>query len=266
MNILVCVKQVPDTTEIKIDPVKHTLIRDGVPSIVNPFDAYALELGVRLKEQAGGKVTVLSMGPNQAVEALKSCLAVGADAAYLASDRAFGGSDTLATSYVISCALKAIEKKTGEPFDLILCGKQAIDGDTGQVGPSLAEHLGYASLTYAVNADVVDGKLQVKREYDEGYDILEAAMPLVMTVIKTPWEPRYPTIRSRLAANRAPINVVTAADIEIELERAGLKGSPTKVQKTYTPVREKHCVTIKEESDAASALKLAGLMADTKLI
>lgn len=149
MNILVCVKQVPDTTEIKIDPVKHTLIRDGVPSIVNPFDAYALELGVRLKEQAGGKVTVLSMGPNQAVEALKSCLAVGADAAYLASDRAFGGSDTLATSYVISCALKAIEKKTGEPFDLILCGKQAIDGDTGQVGPSLAEHLGYASLTYA---------------------------------------------------------------------------------------------------------------------
>ena len=129
MNILVCVKQVPDTTEIRIDPVTNTLIRAGVPSIVNTFDAYALEVAARLKEAVGGKVTVLSMGPEQAKNALKECLAVGADEAYLFSDRVFGGSDTLATSYVLSCAIKAVEERTGEKFDLILCGKQAIDGD-----------------------------------------------------------------------------------------------------------------------------------------
>lgn len=141
MNILVCVKQVPDTTEIKIDPVTNTLIRAGVPSIVNPFDAYALEMAVRLKEKMGGKVTVVSMGPAQAKEALKSCLAVGADQAFLVTDRAFGGSDTLATSYILSCAVKKMEADQGAPFDFIFCGKQAIDGDTGQVGPSLAQHL-----------------------------------------------------------------------------------------------------------------------------
>ena len=137
MNILVCVKQVPDTTEIKIDPVTNTLIRAGVPSIVNPFDAYALEMAVRLKEKAGGKITVVSMGPAQAKEALKSCLAVGADQAFLVTDRAFGGSDTLATSYILSCAVKKMEEDQGAPFDFTFCGKQALDGDT-----ILWEHLG----------------------------------------------------------------------------------------------------------------------------
>ena len=141
MNILVCIKQVPDTTEIKIDPVKHTLIREGVPSIVNPFDACALEMAVRLKEKEGGKVIVISMGPAQAKNALKECLAVGADQAFLVTDRAFGGSDTLATSYILSRAIAAVEAKTGEKFDLIFCGKQAIDGDTAQVGPQIAERL-----------------------------------------------------------------------------------------------------------------------------
>lgn len=265
MNILVCVKQVPDTTEIKVDPVKNTLIRDGVPSIVNPYDAYALEMGVRLKEQVGGTVSVLSMGPPQAKEALKSCLAVGADKAYLASDRAFGGSDTLATSYILSCAIKAIEKQ-GAKFDLILTGKQAIDGDTGQVGPSLAEHLDYPSLTYAVDSTVEDGQLHVKREYDEGYDIIKSNLPMVMSVVKTPYEPRYPSIRSKMAANRTEITMITAADVEIELERAGLKGSPTKVKKTYTPVHDKNGVKIKEETNEASALKLAAMLWDAKLI
>lgn len=175
MNILVCVKQVPDTTEIKIDPVTNTLIRAGVPSIVNPFDAYALEVAVRLKESVGGKVTVVSMGPEQAKNALKECLAVGADQAYLVSGREFGGSDTLATSYVLSCAVRALEEKEGAPFDLIFCGKQAIDGDTGQVGPELAEHLDCAQITYASDAVLEDGKLKVKRESDEGYDSQNAS-------------------------------------------------------------------------------------------
>jgi electron transfer flavoprotein alpha/beta subunit len=163
MNILVCIKQVPDTTEIKINPETNTLMREGVPSIVNTFDAYALELGVRLKEKHGGKVTVMSMGPDQAKAALKECLSVGADEAYLLSDRAFGGSDTLATSFILASFASHLEKEKGK-FDLILCGKQAIDGDTGQVGPEMAEHLGLAQVTYAADIRVEDGKTLVKRE------------------------------------------------------------------------------------------------------
>ncbi len=141
MNMLVCVKQVPDTTEIKIDPVNNTLIREGVPSIVNPFDGYALEAAARIKDKdPDAKIVVLSMGPEQAKAALKECLAIAADKAYLVSGRAFGGSDTLATSYIISEAIKKVEEKEGK-FDVIFCGKQAIDGDTAQVGPEIAEHL-----------------------------------------------------------------------------------------------------------------------------
>lgn len=173
MNILVCIKQVPDTTEIKIDPVKHTLIREGVPSIVNPFDACALEMAVRLKEKEGGKVIVVSMGPAQAKNALKECLSVGADQAFLVTDRAFGGSDTLATSYILSRAIAAVEAKTGEKFDLIFCGKQAIDGDTAQVGPEIAEHMDLPHVTLATAVEMVDGKLHVTRDTDEGHDLVE---------------------------------------------------------------------------------------------
>lgn len=230
MNILVCVKQVPDTTEIKIDPVKNTLIRAGVPSIVNPFDAYALELAVRLKEKHGGTVTVISMGPEQAKLALKECLSVGADEAILISDRKFGGSDTLATSYILSSVIN----KLGE-FDVVFCGKQAIDGDTGQVGPEIAENLGIAQVTYASDIKF-DGKiLKVKREVEEGYEILEVNTPALITVIKTRIEPRYPTLKSKMAANKAVIKTISSEDIEIDYERIGLKGSPTKVKKTFTP-------------------------------
>lgn len=152
MNILVCIKQVPDTTEIKIDPVTNTLIRAGVPSIVNPFDAYALEIAARIKDVTPGtKITLLSMGPEQAKAALKECLAVGGDKAYLVSDRAFGGADTLATSYTLKTAIEKLEETEGK-FDIIFCGKQAIDGDTAQVGPEIAEHLDYPQVTYAVEA------------------------------------------------------------------------------------------------------------------
>ena len=151
-NILVCIKQVPDTTEIRIDPVKKTLIREGVPSIVNPFDAYALELAARIKDkEPGTKITLVSMGPPQAENALRECLAVGGDKAYLVSGREFGGSDTLATSYILSCAIKKLEELEGK-FDIIFCGKQAIDGDTAQVGPEIAEHIGLPQVTYAFNA------------------------------------------------------------------------------------------------------------------
>lgn len=262
MNILVCVKQVPDTTEIKIDPVTNTLIRAGVPSIVNPFDAYALELAVRLKEQYGGSITVISMGPEQAKAALKECLSVGADKAVLISDRAFGGSDTLATSYILSTAIRTLGN-----FDLIFCGKQAIDGDTGQVGPEIAEHLGYSQVTYA--ADIVElneDKITVKRENEEGFEVIEAQLPAVITVIKTAFEPRYATIKSKMAANRINIPTMTSTDIEIDTERIGLKGSPTKVKKTFTPRLKKAGVKIKEETASETVSKLLSMLSDAKLI
>ena len=189
MKIIVCVKQVPDTTEIKIDPVTNTLIRAGVPSIVNPYDAYALETALRLKERYGAEVLVISMGPEQAKEALKECLAVGADRAWLISDRAFGGSDTLATSFVLSRAVAWLSKELGD-VGLILCGKQAIDGDTAQVGPEMAEHLDLPQITYASDAELSEDGVLVKRENDDGYDMIKTKLPAVVTVTKISGETR----------------------------------------------------------------------------
>lgn len=236
MNILVCIKQVPDTTEIKIDPVKHTLIREGVPSIVNPFDACALEMAVRLKEKEGGKVIVISMGPAQAKNALKECLAV--------------------------------EAKTGEKFDLIFCGKQAIDGDTAQVGPEIAEHMDLPHVTLATAVEMADGKLHVTRDTDEGHDLVEVSLPALVTVTKTTYDPRYPTIKSKMAANRAVIEEITNSDPDMvcEPERLGLNGSPTKVKKTFTPVQTKDAVILNEETGSESAVKLAALLSEAKII
>lgn len=265
MNLLVCIKQVPDTTEIRIDPVTNTLIRAGVPSIVNPFDAYALETALRLKDEHGGRVVVATMGPEQAKNALKECLAMGADQAYLCSDRAFGGSDTLATSYILSRAIKTIEEREGT-FDAIFCGKQAIDGDTAQVGPEIAEHLGYPQVTYAVEAHMVDDELLVKRETEEGYEIIEVPFPCLVTVTKPKFEPRYPSMRGRMAANRAQIPTLTSAEIQLDLSRAGLKGSPTKVSKTFTPSVKQGGIIISEDSSAASARKLAQILEQAGII
>lgn len=267
MNICVCIKQVPDTNEIKIDPVKHTLIRAGVPSIVNPFDTYAQEVGVRLKEKLGGRLVVITMGPPQAKEAIRSCLAVGADAGYLISGRKFGGSDTLATSYILSESIKAVEEKEGIKFDLILCGKQAIDGDTAQVGPEIAEHLGIPQVTYALDIKEVDGELQVKRECDAGYDMISVKLPAVVTVVKLPYEPRYPTYKTRKESKTKEIPVLSEADLTtIDLERCGLGGSPTKVKSTYTPVREKTGVVIRGMRVEAAAAKLVELVQDAKIL
>lgn len=267
MNILVCIKQVPDTTEIKIDPVTNTLIRAGVPSIVNPFDAYALEAAARIKDNnPDTKIVVLSMGPEQAKAALKECLGIAADKAYLVSDRAFGGSDTLATSYIISETIKKVEELEGS-FDAIFCGKQAIDGDTAQVGPEIAEHLGLPQVTYGLEAELDGTALKIKKETEEGAEIIEIKTPCVVTYTKPSFDPRYPTIKRKMVANRAEIPTLTAADLPaIDLERAGLKGSPTKVKKTFVPQKKTGGIKIKEASNEDSAKKLFGMLCEAKVL
>ena len=273
MEIVVCIKQVPDTTEIKIDPVTNTLIRAGVPSIVNPFDAYALELAVQYKEKYApdAKITVLSMGPEQAKAALKECLSVGADEAYLVSDRAFGGSDTLATGYIISTTLKKLcEMKGIEKFDIIFCGKQAIDGDTAQVGPQTAEYMDLPQVTYAVDMEecTTAGAVRVKKECEDGFRVIEMNMPCVITVTKPKFEPRYATIKSKMAANKKQIPTITAADMEgmIDLSRAGLKGSPTKVRKTFVPQKKQGGIKIEADNAAEAAAKLVAMLSEAKVI
>jgi electron transfer flavoprotein beta subunit len=232
MDIIVCIKQVPDTTEVKINPETNTLVRDGVPSIVNPFDENAIEAALQLKEAHGGKVTVITMGPPQAAEALKTTIAMGADEVYLVSDRAFAGSDTWATSYTLSQAIK----KLGN-FDLILCGKQAIDGDTAQVGPGIAEWLGLPQVTFAVKmtADPATKKAQVERLLEEANEIVETPLPAVVTVVKQMNTPRLPSLKGMMRAKKAEVKMLNAAQIEGDPKNLGLNGSPTSVVKIFTP-------------------------------
>lgn len=267
MNILVCVKQVPDTTIIKIDPVKHTLIRQGVPSILNTFDTYALETALRIRQSVGeGKITALSMGPEQAKDILKECISVGADEAYLISDRAFGGADTLATSRTIAEAIRVLEEKQGAPFDLIFCGKQAIDGDTAQVGPEISQHLNRALLTYALEAAVEGDTVKIRRESDEGYDWYAAKMPAVITVTKTSYDLRYPSLKGKMASRKAVIPTLTSAEVIVPEEKRGLKGSPTKVKKTFTPTLSKTGLRLEGMTGAEAGAKLAEVLAEAKLV
>ena len=267
MNILVCIKQVPDTTEIRIDPVKNTLIREGVPSIVNPFDGYALEAAARIKDKnPDAKIVVLSMGPEQAKNALKECLAIAADKAYLVSDRAFGGSDTLATSYIISQTIAKVEELEGK-FDAIFCGKQAIDGDTAQVGPEIAEHLGYPQVTYGLEAEAEGDTIRVKKEVEEGVEVIAVKTPCVVTFTKPAWDPRYPTIKRKMAANRAEIPTLDDTMFpEMDTTRIGLKGSPTHVKKTFVPQKKTGGVKIQEADNETSAKKLFELLSGASII
>jgi electron transfer flavoprotein beta subunit len=261
MEIVVCVKQVPDTTEVKIDPVTNTLIRQGVPSIVNPFDKNAVEAALQLKEKHGGKVTVISMGPSQAREALKECLAMGADEAILISDRAFGGADTLATSYTLAAAVK----KLGLP-DMIICGKQAIDGDTAQVGPEMAEHLDMAQITCVSKIEFEGQTVRVEREHEEGYEIIEAQTPVLLTVLKSINEPRLPTVKGTMKANRKQIPVWTAGDMAVNPEQLGLKGSPTQVRRIFTPPQRVQGELIQADSPREAAALLMKRLLAAKIV
>lgn len=262
MEIVVCVKQVPDTTEVKIDPVTNTLIRQGVPSILNPFDKNAVEAALQLKEAYGGKVTALSMGPPQAKYALKECLAMGADAAILISDPAFGGSDTLATSYTLGAAIR----KLGN-FDIILFGKQAMDGDTAQVGPETAEHLGVAQVTYASKIEVGGEIARIEREHEEGYEIIEVQLPAVVTVIKTlNYEPRHATVKGTIKANRTEIPVWTASNLTVAEGHLGLKGSPTQVRRIFTPPSRIQGVLIKKDTAREAVVELMQRLSEAKIV
>ncbi|MDR0857973.1 MAG: electron transfer flavoprotein subunit beta/FixA family protein [Oscillospiraceae bacterium] len=267
MNILVCVKQVPDINELKTDTASNSLPIDKAPKIVNTLDAYALETAVRLKDaDAATKIVVLTMGSESAKEALKSALSVGADKAYRVGDDALADSDTLATSYLLSSAAKTLEAREGLTFDLILCGKQASDGDTAQVGSQLAEHLGYPQITSALEISVADGKVRARRETGDGFEVVETALPAVVTISKTEYEPRYASVKTKMAANRAEIPVLTVADLELDAARIGLAGSPTKLRNTYVPQRKTGGVKLEEENGEIAAEKLATLLSDAGII
>ena len=230
MNIIVCAKQTPNTEKVKFDPVTHVLQRAGVENIMNPFDRQALEVALTLKDKFGGKVTVLSMGLPQAVDILKDAISVGADEAILLSDSTLGGSDTLATSMSLAAAIK----KIGD-YDLILCGKQAVDGDTAQVGPEIAEHLGIPQITNALSLTFENDKFVAERENESMATTLACAAPLLVTVSKSEKEPRFASIKGKMKARKAQIPTWTAADIGMDAAVVGLKGSPTKVKKAFTP-------------------------------
>ena len=252
MNIVVCVKQVPDTTEVKLDPVKGTLIRDGVPSIINPDDKAALEAALCIREQVGGKVTVVSMGPPQADVALREALAMGTDEAILVTDRAFGGADTWATSYTIASAIKKLD------YDLIIAGRQAIDGDTAQVGPQIAQHLGLPQVSYVENIEAVNERsIVLRRQFEDRYHIVEAQLPCLITVLSELNKPRYMSVSGVFDAYREKKVVkMTLAALEdvIDKSNIGLGGSPTRVKQSFT--KQPKGKGEKFETDADDAVRI----------
>ncbi len=232
MKIVVCAKQVPDTTEVKLDPKTNTLIRDGVPSIINPDDKAGIEAALQLKEKVGGTVTVISMGPPQADAALREALAMGCDEAILVTDRAFGGADTWATSSTIAAALKKLD------YDVIITGRQAIDGDTAQVGPQIAEHLGIPQVSYAEEIlEATDDKLVVKRQFEDRYHVIEIKTPCLITALSELATPRYMTVHGIFDAYREKeVKVWTLEELKdtVDMANIGLKGSPTNVKQSFT--------------------------------
>jgi electron transfer flavoprotein beta subunit len=248
MNIIVCIKQVPDTTEIKIDPVTNTLVREGVESIINPFDLYALEEAIRLKEQHGGKITALTMGPPQAETALREAVAIGADEIILLSDRKFAGADTWATSLTLAAAVRKIAD-----YDIVLFGQQAIDGDTAQVGPGVAAHLGLPQVCFVRRVESVeDGKITIQRLMEDGYDRLRAPLPIALTVVKEINTPRLPSLRGKRTARMVPLTVWNADDLGLDGKDIGLNGSPTNVVRIFSPKIEKQGEKFEVDADLAA--------------
>ena len=262
MKIVVCMKQVPDTTEVRLDPKTNTLIREGVPSIINPDDKAGLEIALKLKDELDAEVTVLSMGPPQAESALREALAMGADEAVLLTDRAFGGADTWATSSTISAALKCLD------YDLIITGRQAIDGDTAQVGPQIAEHLGIPQITYAQEVKFENNKLSVKRQFEDRYHIIEVNMPCVITALSESTKPRYMTISGIFDAYQKEIKIWNLETIKdkIDIANIGLKGSPTKVKKSYPKQGKAAGVLLKDLTAAEAAQAIVSKLKEKYII
>ncbi|HBA73144.1 MAG: electron transfer flavoprotein subunit beta [Geobacteraceae bacterium GWC2_55_20] len=239
MLIVACIKQVPDTTQVQIDPVTNTLIRDGIPFIVNPYDTHALEEALRLKDRFGCRVAAISMGPPNAEATLKKALSLGVDHAILLSDRVFGGADTLATSNVLSAAIRKLNSDVDE-VGLVLCGKQTIDGDTAQVGPGIASRLGYQQLTLVdriVDMNFSGKIIRVSRKLEGRHEIVEAPLPAMLTVVRELNRPRYPKVPMRLAAAEATVEVWNNQVLKLDEQKIGLKGSPTWVSKIFSPDR-----------------------------
>lgn len=259
LKILVCVKQVPDVDQMRMDPATGNLIRAGVPAILNPLDANALSAAVKVKETCGAEITLITMGPPAAEAALRECLAVGADKAVLVTDRAFGNADTLATSYSIVSAANTVDK-----YDLIFCGKETLDGATGQMGSQLAERFDAAQITSASLIKEIDpenGTLVVERELETGVETLRVKMPCLFTMEKTNYPVRIPNLKGKLAAKKAQTLTVTAADIPgLDRERIGDAGSPTKVPRMFPPVMPEPGVILDEGSAEANAAKLLALI------
>jgi electron transfer flavoprotein beta subunit len=234
VNIIVCIKQVPGTTQVKINPDTGTLVRDGVEAVVNPFDEYAIEEALRIREKQGGTIKVVTMGPPQADDILRTAIAMGADEGYLVTDRAFAGSDTWATSYTLSAAIRKIGN-----FDMILCGKQAIDGDTAQVGPGVAEMLDIPFVAWVRKVeDISNGKVRVERLMEGGYDVVELPLPCLLTVVKEINTPRMASLKGKMKAKKAEIIKIDASMLDVKTDRLGLKGSPTQVLRSFVPVRK----------------------------
>lgn len=261
MHIVVCVKQVPGTTKVQINPETNTLIRDGVEAIINPFDENALEAALVLKDTIGAKVTVICMGPPQAESALRETMARGADDVVLLCDRAFAGSDTWATSYALAQGVRALDK-----VDLVFCGKQAIDGDTAQVGPGVADWLDLPCIAYARKIEVTNGVAQVERAYEDGYEKLEVALPCVLTVLKEANVPRMASLRGKMAAKKLSIVPLTAEGVGADPAKLGLNASPTRVVKIFSPPPKTGGVKWQGEEPAVMAQRLADVLRERKLI
>jgi len=241
MLIAVCIKQVPDTTQVQIDPVTNTLVREGIPFIVNPYDTHALEEALCLKDRFGCTVVAISMGPPNAEATLKKALALGVDRAILLSDRVFGGADTLATSNVLAAAINKLHLEVDE-VGIVLCGKQTIDGDTAQVGPGIASRLGYQQLTLVdriVELDTVGKRIRVSRKLEGRHEIVEAPLPAMLTVVRELNRPRYPKVPMRLVAESATVELWNNQVLQLDVQTIGLKGSPTWVSKIFSPERAK---------------------------
>jgi len=240
MQIVACIKQVPDTTQVQIDPVTNTLVREGIPFIVNPYDTHALEESLRLKDAAGCRVTAISMGPPNAEATLRKALSLGVDRAILLSDRVFGGADTLATSNVLTAAIRRLAAE--DEVGIIFCGKQTIDGDTAQVGPGIATRLGCTQLTLVdriISLDLEKRRITVSRKLEGRHEIVEAPLPVMITVVRELNRPRYPTVPMRLLSQEREVETWNNLTLQLDEQTIGLKGSPTWVSRIFSPQRDK---------------------------